>query len=207
MKKDFVKYGLSYNEEIIVSTKEEQYKGLIRNTIRETAFKELKMEQAPHSKVNTIIYDRFETQGYLKSSLFSNEDVSILSNLRSHTTRTIRANFKNMYRDDKSCPLKCWETDTDPPEDTQEHLLVCKKLKDTASHTIATDRIEYNHIYGSVQEQKAIVTIMKQLLHDRNGLLEKISTSGESLDPSTLGCYASTDSHICINNCSVCIGI
>jgi hypothetical protein len=192
---------------MVISTKEYDYKNLIRKKIRETAFKELKTEQASHSKVKTIIYDSFEAQRYLKSALFSNEDVSILSNLRSHTTRTIRANFKNMYRDDKHCPLKCWETDADPIEDTQEHLLVCSKLNDTARHTIATEKIEYNHIYGSVHEQKAIVTIMKQLLHERNVLLENISTSGASLDPITPGCYASTASNICRYNCSVCIGI
>ena len=75
-------------------------------------------------------------------------------------------------------------------EDTQEHLLVCSKLEDTARHTIATEKIEFKHIYGSVHEQKAIVTIMKQLLHDRNILLEHISTSGASLDPNTPSCYA-----------------
>ena len=86
---------------MVVSTKEDDYKNVIRNKTRETAFKELKTEQASHSKVKAIIYGNFEAQRYLKSSLFSNEDVSILSNLRSHTTKTIRANFKN----DKSCPL------------------------------------------------------------------------------------------------------
>ena len=195
---------------MVVSTKEHDYKHIIRNKIRETAFVELKTEQASHSKVRTIIYDSFEAQGYLKSSLFSNEDVSVLSNLRSHTTRTIRANFKNMYRDDKSCPLKCWGTDEDPLEDTQEHLLVCSKLKDISTHTLATEKIEYKHIYGTIDQQKAIVTVMKQLLHERNTLIKNISTSGASLDPSTQStpdCYASTASHICKNNCSVCIGI
>ena len=85
----------------ILVEKEYDYRNLFRKKIRETAFKELKTEQAPHSKVKAIIYGNFEAQRYLKSSLFSNEDVSILSNLRSHTTKTIRANFKN----DKSCPL------------------------------------------------------------------------------------------------------
>ena len=207
VKQDFDKYEITYNEEMIVSTKEEHYKGLVRNKIRETAFTELKMEQASHSKVRKIIYEKLEAQGYLKSPLFSNEDVAVLSNLRSHTTRTIRANFKNMYTNDKNCPLKCWAPDAVPLEDTQEHLLVCTKLNDTASHTIASEKIAYNDIYDSVHKQKAIVTIMKQLLDDRNGLLKNISTGGDSLDPSTLGCYASTTSHICKNNCSVCTGI
>ena len=58
---------------MLVSKKKEQYKGLIRKMIWDTAFKELKMEQSSYSKVRTIIYDRFEAQGYLKSHLFSNE--------------------------------------------------------------------------------------------------------------------------------------
>ena len=52
-----------------------------------------------------------------------------------------------MYRDDKSCPLKCWGTDADPLEDSKEHLSVRSKLKDTARHTIATEMIEFKHIW------------------------------------------------------------
>jgi hypothetical protein len=189
---DFARCNLSYNENMIMSRKKEDYKSLIRKCVKEAAFKELKVQQESHSKVKTIIYDKLEKQSYLDSPLFSNEDVGILSNLRSHTTRTIRANFKKLYRNNTSCPLKCWPTDSTPLEDTQEHLLVCSKLQLRTNMTVASGKIEYVHIYGSVCEQKEIVTTIKELLHERNILLESNPTSGISLDPSTPQCYANT---------------
>ena len=74
---------------------------------------------------------------------------------------------------------------------TQEHLLVCSKLKTKDKQTIVEEKIKYTHIYGAVGQQKAIVTVIKELLNERNKLLKTIFTSGDSLDPSTHECYAS----------------
>ena len=111
-----------------------------------------------------------------------------------------------MYKDDSSCPLTCWQENLEPLRDTQEHLLVCSKLKTNDKQTLVEEEIKYTHIYGAVGQQKAIVTVMKELLNERNKILKTISTSGDSLDPSTHGCYAST-SDDCDNNCSVCSGM
>ena len=97
------------------------------------------------------------------SSAFSNEEVGVLSNLRSHTTRGIRSNFHQMYRNNLSCPLKCWSPSDAPLRDTQEHLLVCSKLN-LATQTVVRGNIKYENIYGNVEDQKAIVNIFKELI-------------------------------------------
>ena len=137
MTEDFRRIGLDYNEK-----NEQKYKDLIRKHTREAAFKELRNKQKEHSKVKSINYESLEKQEYLSSALFSNEEVSILSNLRSHTTRGIRKNFRNMYKDNLNCPLKCWSDGSPPFEDTQEHLLHCSRLIIKTNLTVACRRMQ-----------------------------------------------------------------
>ena len=49
-----------------------------------------------------------------------------------------------MYKNSLNCTLKC--DDLNPHEDTQEHLICCKKL---------TDNIDINitQMYGSIEDQ------------------------------------------------------
>ena len=111
------------------------------------------------------------------SSAFSNEDVGVLSNLRSDTTRGIRSNFHQIFRNNLSCPQKCWSPSDAPLRDTQEHLLVCSKLN-LATQTVVRGNIKYENIYGNVEDQKAIVNIFKELIEKRNKLLKPDPTSG-----------------------------
>ena len=150
---------------------------MVRKHIKEKAFKELKMKQESHSKVKVIKYETFEKQSYLVSPMFSDEDVGVLSNLCSHTTRGIRGNFGQLYKNNTSCPLKCWPSDSPPLKDTQQHLLVCKKITLNAD-SVANNKIKYDDIYGSVTEQKAVTTLYRDILHKRQQLLENSPTSG-----------------------------
>ena len=205
VKDDFNKCKLDYNEDMIIAAKEEEYKTLVRKHIKDVAFKELMERQASHSKVSSIVYPSLAKQAYLESPMFSNTDVGVLSNLRSHTTRGIRTNFKQLYRDDLSCPLKCWLPGNAPIKDTQEHLLTCSKLE-LKNSTVAASDILINNIYGSVSEQKAVVTVIQELLSDRNNKLERKSTSGcihwTQAPPGAVQAQPGT----CQYTCSVCIG-
>ena len=178
VKSDFNKYGIDYDENKVINMKEDEYRKEIRKHVKTTAFNELKIKQESHSKVRTIKYESLEKQPYLVSPIFSDEDVGILSNLRSHTTRGIRGNFKKLYRDNTKCPLQCWPVDSEPIEDNQEHLLVCSKIQTTSSK-IACGKTVYMDIYGSTDRQKEGVTLFKELLNTRNSLLSETSpTSG-----------------------------
>ena len=196
---DLKKYNLAFNEEFIKHSKEENFKALVQKNIKKVAFKELKDKKESHSKVRNIKYETFEKQAYLISPLFSNEDVGILCNLRSHTTRGIRSNFGQLYKNDKNCPLKCWPENSPPCLDTQPHVLLCSKLKLESNNEVANGDIKYDNIYGRVSEQKAVVEMFRDLLHVRSKLLETplLPVGDDALDPSTVRCCAST---VCVNS-------
>ena len=205
VKDNFKKYKIQYDEASIVSMKYEQYKDIIKKKVKETAFNELKTKQESHSKVNKIVYNSLVKQPYLVSPIFTNEDVEVLVNLRSHTTRGIRTNFKQLYKNDLSCPLVCWPADGTHVQDSQQHLLVCEKLELNKS-TVATEKIVIDDIYGTVNQQKAVATAIKELLSERNRLLEKMPTSG--CNHWTLAPQGAVQAQLNTvnNNCGVCFG-
>ena len=72
--------------------------------------------------------------------MFSNEETQLLYVMRTRTVEGIKANFRNMF-DSLECPLKCWNEDEDPINDTQQHLILCSKLE-VQSDDIACGRVE-----------------------------------------------------------------
>ena len=172
IKDDFRKMDMMYDENNIISVGI-GFKKLIKDAIRITAFDELLEMQKTHSKILAIKYEKFEVQPYLKSSMFTNDDVSLLAALRSHTVRGIRCNFKNWYKPNIYCPLKCWSAESSPVEDTQQHLLACTKLLSVHTNIVANKRIDHDDIYGDVASQKAAVTLFSKLIDLRNRLLEQ----------------------------------
>ena len=139
-----------------------------QTNLEKAAFKVLITKQQSHSKVRDIKYNKFEIQPYLKSNKFSNDDVSLLAALRTHTVRGIRSNFKKLYNNNTLCPLKC--SPSSPQQDTQEHLLVCSKLVN--SNELTNRVISHNDIYGNVSQQKEAVVLFDEKIRKRNKLLE-----------------------------------
>ena len=92
-----------------------------------------------------IVYNSLVKQPYLVSPIFTNDDVEVLANLRSHTTRGILNCLKQLYKNNLSCYLKCWPADSTPVQDSQQHLLVCGKLELNKS-TVATGKIVIDDI-------------------------------------------------------------
>ena len=148
---------MDYDGNLILSSGSE-YKLYIKKKIRIAAFKVLQAQPQQHSKVKRIKYDKFEVQPNMFSSLFSNDDDALLAALRSHTVRGVRCNFRNMYKPNIYCPLKCWAPCGPPVEDTQQHMLDCTKLKLVQNNTVANKQIMYDDIYGDVAQQKAVAS-------------------------------------------------
>ena len=88
------------------------------------------------------------------------------------------------------CPMQCSEN---PPLDTQSHILDCPTLvgKFTQDEKIAAIGVEYNHIYGSLEEQRVVILILAKLLDIREELLEDRAREG-SLPVGTTGPKIST---------------
>ena len=168
--------------------RKEDFKMHIKKKIQESALNELKEVQSGHIKVNSIVYQEFATQKYIKSSLFSNAENQLLFALRSHCVRGIKANFSSFHKNNMSCALACGST---TQIDDQQHILQCIPIlmKLNSSDLKTTQNIKITDIYESVQQQKIFISIYSKLLEIRSNILESqfgtspsTPASGESLD-------------------------
>ena len=138
--------------------------------------------KSKHSKVQNIKYTELTEQHYLKSILFSNEDANLLFSLRTKTSKYFKSNFPNMEKSCLHCPLRCWGVDEVPILDTQEHILLCKRLSNLKSSEVTTEKVEYSFLFGEIKKQKEIVTLIKLLLEEK----QILCPPGDKLDPSTV---------------------
>ena len=204
VKSDFEEMNISFNLDNVKTTGVETFKKQIKNKVKEAALKYLQEKQKTHNKVKHIEYNKLETQKYLTSPLFTNIETSLLYGLRTKTNRTFRANFSNLYGGKIECPLKCWDPKQNEPApaDTQEHLLICKKLEITAS-TICRGKIEYNYLFSDTNKQREVLTLFNSLIGYKEKLLKELEDPpGDKLDLSscTNNCCNST----VFTNCKVC---
>ena len=122
--------------------------------------------QKNHSKVKHIKYTQLRTQAYLKSALFSNDDVKLVFALRTRTAEQFKANFPNKYQGRTACPLQCKDENGDVVADTQQHLLSCDVSK---SADIDVQRkkesANYEHLFSdNLKNMKDCISLYKELL-------------------------------------------
>ena len=120
-------------------------------------------------------------QEYLKSPTFTDEETSPLFALRSRTNESFKANFRNLYNNVVPCPLDCWENE-ETVEDTQPHLLECKKLRTLlATNEIANGDVNYDDIFKTAAKQKEAIVLMKRLLQAKEQAV-KSKPPGDNLE-------------------------
>ena len=74
-------------------TSTSSYKQTIKSLIKAAGFQYLTEKQKQHSKVKNIQYIKLETQKYMVSPLFLNEDVNQV-----HALRSLSTDWKNNYK-------------------------------------------------------------------------------------------------------------
>ena len=94
--KDFALIGEAHDDNSIKGASKSEYKVTIKSSIKQAALSYLTAKQQQHSKVRHIQYDKLQTQEYMTSPIFTNEDVELLHALRSRST-DCKANFKQKY--------------------------------------------------------------------------------------------------------------
>ena len=97
---DYQLLGETMNEEYIEHQSKDAFKKEIKNKTKEAALKYLKDLQSKHSKIKTIPYSSLETQPYMTSPIFNNEEVNTL-----HALRSRYVNVKAKYQNNMLCPL------------------------------------------------------------------------------------------------------
>ena len=170
---DFQTLGLEIDENEIRNCTKSQYKVKVKTILREHMFHELKKEQSEHSKISTIKYPTYEMQGYLKTHMMNNQEVSLLFGLRSKTVKDFKANFP--FHSDKKC-LVCGKED-----DTQDHFNKCEITYplDTRDFDIMNSEIYSDDI----SKPAAVTKLFSTLLQRREDA--STSTTGPSSCPGT----------------------
>ena len=101
IKSDLEMFDGSIDQEYIQLKSKSSLKEEIKEKIRKAAFKYLKEKQNGHSKIKGIQYTHLQTQTYMTSPLFSNEEVNLLHGLRSRSVN-VKCNFRTRYQNQSS---------------------------------------------------------------------------------------------------------
>jgi hypothetical protein len=143
-----------------------------------------------------IVYTKIETQKYMLSPIFFNEDVYLLHALRSRSV-DCRMNFKQKYRNqDLQCPY------SGDHLDSQQEILQCRAIIEKLNtEDIAQSDVEYEDIFRNDQKQKAIVTLFKRALEIRKKLIDENLSQTQDLSTSVV-LETRRDLQICIDNLS-----
>ena len=107
----------------------------------------------------------------MTNSLFSNDMVKILFNLRSSMTKGIKMNFPSIFREDMTCRLNC----SDPQAiDNQQHLLTCSVIheKISSDESRQARHLNYDYIFGSLDQQREAVLVLARMVEVREEILE-----------------------------------
>ena len=158
----------------------------------------LKTLQSNHSKVKHIQYDQFKIQSYLTSPLFSTKLTAILFNMRSSMTKGFQSNFPSMNNHQSICPFKC------ASRDEQRHIFACPVLlsKLTTLQEQAAMSVQYDDIFGGVEEQLEVTMVMAGLLEVREEMLEK-EVDSLPVGNTVLQCTGPISNCTMLNQCTV----
>ena len=132
-------------------------------------FNELCKIQQTHMKVKHIKYQGlFKPQDYLTNNMFTNEQSSLLFNLRFRSVKGFRDNLHGMYGGNYECPLCGNHTDT------QENGLKCDVIIQHLSkqEQDLLPNIQYNDIFGEPHDQLTITELYQKIVSIRERLLE-----------------------------------
>ena len=138
----------------------------MKDKVQNAAFKYLISKKNMHSKVKDLSYPRLESQVYIKSGLFSNDELEMLFSMRSKMIQ-VKCNFPGLNKDEKRCSLGC------PDIEDQEHILNCRYLSEHLEDQSILAEVSYQDIFNTVEDQKNVVMVYKQLLEIRKDLIEK----------------------------------
>ena len=130
-----------------------------------------KIFKKKHSKVKDIYYEKLETQQYMTSPIFKDNEVNLLHALRAKYIN-VKANLSSKYQKNVLGPLCLVDLDD------QQHVLKCGILSSKfKSKETLKGSTKYEDIFADHEKQKQITHLFKELLQIRTSLV------GENLCP------------------------
>ena len=124
-----------------------------KKNVRTETFDALRRVQLTHTKINTILYEKFLLQQYLDSGNFSKEETSMLFNIRANSVNGFKTCTPSIHRNNLVCKLGCLE------DDSLHHCMICPVIDQKVGKRSArvSDMFE-----TTLQQQRAVSTFIKR---------------------------------------------
>ena len=113
-----------------------------------------------HSKIKYIKYKKLETQPYITSEIFSNEEVQLLFSLRTRMTN-VKSNFSSKFQQNPLCTFGC------TAEENQNHLLDCEAILNRLEDKSELAEIEYSDLFQDIEQQIQITKMFAKIFKIR----------------------------------------
>ena len=165
VRKNISDLQLNLSDSEIANMPKEQFKSRLKQKTEILAVKFLKKQQHSHSKTNQLTIKNFTPSEYLLSKDLKKEEVQILYKLRNRMI-DVKCNMKSFYTQNLWCRT-CYLF----PE-SQEHLMQCITLVDKLKDNTCFQTLEYNMIFGKLQDQVRIAKYYTTILKTRLDVLE-----------------------------------
>ena len=147
----------------------------LHKIILSKSFQYLQNIYIKQSKLKYLSYNKLETQKYLVSSKFTDENKALLLRLRTRMI-DVTDNFKNKYiNTDLLCALKCGEYED------QQHLLDCQVLIDNCEALYDDSIVQYKDLFSSEAKQLDATKLYCKVLETREKLINDITTRDKNL--------------------------
>ena len=147
------------------------FKNVVDKAVKK-ATEYLNKKAESHTKSQHLMKTNLVREKYFESDKFSRSDVELLFSLRTRMI-DVRKNFPSNYNNQIGCRLCMVQVED------QKHILKCEKL--VARVKIPVD-IEYEDIFKSVEKQKEILKVFKELLRTRELLLNTSHQTNDGPD-------------------------
>ena len=179
LQEDFKLININMDENKICETPKSIYKKEIKALINKAAFKYFMKLKEKHSKLDKLTYTQLKLQPYLSSKNITNKQKELLYLLRSHCYYT-KINFKKLNKNNLKCGLGCLH------DEDQSHVFTnCNPI---LKHFEDLRTIQYNNIFGSLEEQIPTIKIFYKIDHVRKHIMKTTTLPGgqDCQDPCTL---------------------
>ena len=169
VKDDLQSLDIDLSEDDIKVMNKENFKNCVKKKLKEKATAFLMKYRDKHSKTENL--KSFKLQSYLTSNKFTNNEKKLLFSLRTRSVH-VKRNYKNKYKFNMTCSL----CDDASQEETEIHLLKCKKITDQIKNNFDIANATYEDIFSESIEAQLHITKMfnevfkmkKVLLHKKN---------------------------------------
>ena len=171
VKKDIEQLNLNLSLHEIKSMSKESFKNLVQKAVKAEAFNWLSIKKCKSKKVKNVPHGRLEIQKYLSQPIMSTKETKFLFGLRSRMTY-LSENYPGMQAENH-CPLCSSSSGVEKFMDSQEHLLVCSKLKGESE--VMEEYLEHDDIHSeNLNVQTKITLILEAKYNERKKLIENM---------------------------------